>query len=94
MRPPGGQRGQVFEVAGLWQLALSQLEDLQRQQVEANVKTYNSAISACGKAAQWQRCLQLLKQTKLLRWGRDGLVLGSFTEKSGTHGDVDYITVL
>jgi len=53
-----------------------------------------AVISACGKAAQWQRCLQLLKQTKLLRWGRDGLVLGSFTEKSGTLGDVDYITVL
>jgi len=35
-------------VAGLWQLALSQLEDLQRQQVEANVKIYNSAISADG----------------------------------------------
>ena len=47
---PHGHRGgasvEVFEVAGLWQLALSQLEDLQRQKVEANVMTYNSAISA------------------------------------------------
>jgi len=48
---PCGHRGasvEVFEVAGLWQLALSQLEDLQRQKVEANVMTYNSAISADG----------------------------------------------
>ena len=29
-----------------------------------------AVISTCGKSSQWQRCLQLLKQTKVLRRAR------------------------
>lgn len=47
-------------------MALSLLERMQVQRLQPNVVTYNSTISACEKAVEWQHALLLLSQVEMV----------------------------
>ena len=45
-------------------------EDLSERALEANLITYNSAISACEKAGEWQQALELLSTLQEIQQAR------------------------
>ena len=52
-------------MAGLWEEALSVMEDMVMDGVAPNSVTYASAINACGNSRQLERALGLLKEARL-----------------------------
>eukprot|EP00435_Cladocopium_sp_Y103_P027638 s3428_g6.t2 len=56
---------QIFreaETEGDWKTALVLMNGLESKELQADVITYNAAVSCCEKSRQWQRALNLLRQ--------------------------------
>ncbi|CAL1172460.1 unnamed protein product [Cladocopium goreaui] len=59
-----GVMANVFEKASCWALAVHLLASMVNSLLEMNVIVYNSVMSVCSKAEQWQQVLDLLTALK------------------------------